>query len=961
MNIKNYLTFQSNLIKIQEPLGRGGFGIVEAGEYKNLRLAIKKVSIKGDYEKEINTLQLIRSINTPLFYGMFLSEMYSHIIIEKINGLTLEDLILLLKSLSSNEFLIKKYSITENEIYLYKLIISYNLVKSIEFLHLNGIIHRDIKPNNIMIDCKHNIKMLDFGISKNNKNNSISISNPRIGTLIYLSPEFYLSHTKSRNMNMEYSNADDYYYDNENSCSIDYCIDNYNTSDISNVMNNQKVRISYKSDIWALGLVLNELFSYEKPWENYIQFSQFEVVGLIYSQKNFPISEKIPMEVKDIIEKSTKYNKDDRWNATKIKDSFLFLIYRHSSQAIHSLKFNFIDYLFFNKKPTQSNSEISKMKMNFFLIFQKNLLDLKTLILNQHDKKKSPDWLSTNTNSKVKLKWMEEETRNAYKSNYNSDLINNVNHNNSFYLSNINNLRLSYESYINSNNNKNPIIDNSLNRLYKYNSSSKKQKMEKKEIAKEEVHQMIFINMKEKGKYIVYLSKTSKKTIFILSLSSNITQIKSEFIINRIWYLSHYHDKDNFICLHMKHIYIFQLKKTKYIKRLFISGSDNNNEHEEYDIIEYFPPSSTIFSMNLLLIKLISNYNSFLLFYSLDDEKLIKSIEINNESIKYQIKYLYTQFSKDNIVSSINDSMMRRINLNFYCIFRKNPYSSYIFTHSKHCSILFSESISIISYSLVEVYSQVLLISSLNLSSKCKYIEIRNIENDFIILKHDLNQSALIVEPMINSSFLFLNLTFKEKSLVYVFSVEEINNSNCNYSNSKSNSCSKSNTNDYIDSIYNTYNLDYSSPGQSFPFPFTKSKSTSIQKSSNINSSFSNRSSYISNISNINNISILSTYVYVDNSYDIYSLLLNKRLIKNKEKSQLNIQFIYINEFSYDNQVNSINHIKKNHFPTDQLIYPRLVLLSHEYESEKVNRLISICFYYVCPKKKGYFIYYEDE
>ncbi len=38
-----------------------------------------------------------------------------------------------------------------------------NLINSVRILHEKGIRHRDIKPNNIMIDCGEDPKIIDFG------------------------------------------------------------------------------------------------------------------------------------------------------------------------------------------------------------------------------------------------------------------------------------------------------------------------------------------------------------------------------------------------------------------------------------------------------------------------------------------------------------------------------------------------------------------------------------------------------------------------------------------------------------------------------------------------------------------------------------------------------------------------------------------------------------------------------
>lgn len=44
--------------------------------------------------------------------------------------------------------------------------ISYNILKSLEFLHESGVLHRDIKPANILINENCEIKLCDFGLAR---------------------------------------------------------------------------------------------------------------------------------------------------------------------------------------------------------------------------------------------------------------------------------------------------------------------------------------------------------------------------------------------------------------------------------------------------------------------------------------------------------------------------------------------------------------------------------------------------------------------------------------------------------------------------------------------------------------------------------------------------------------------------------------------------------------------------
>ncbi|MGC9652140.1 protein kinase domain-containing protein [Staphylococcus warneri] len=63
------------------------------------------------------------------------------------------------------------------------------ILEGIKHAHDNRIVHRDIKPQNILIDKNKTLKIFDFGIAKAISETSLTQTNHVLGTVQYLSPE----------------------------------------------------------------------------------------------------------------------------------------------------------------------------------------------------------------------------------------------------------------------------------------------------------------------------------------------------------------------------------------------------------------------------------------------------------------------------------------------------------------------------------------------------------------------------------------------------------------------------------------------------------------------------------------------------------------------------------------------------------------------------------------------------
>ena len=63
------------------------------------------------------------------------------------------------------------------------------ILKALEHAHANGVVHRDIKPQNIMLLDNGQLRMMDFGIARISRAENQLLSGKTMGSVHYISPE----------------------------------------------------------------------------------------------------------------------------------------------------------------------------------------------------------------------------------------------------------------------------------------------------------------------------------------------------------------------------------------------------------------------------------------------------------------------------------------------------------------------------------------------------------------------------------------------------------------------------------------------------------------------------------------------------------------------------------------------------------------------------------------------------
>jgi serine/threonine protein kinase len=166
--------------RIVEELGRGSHATVYLGEHEEIgqRVAIKVMHVESPrFKREGRVLASLQSPHTVrlLAFGRT-EEDEQYLISEWIDG---ESLLEFLKSSGPVDPAKAKNIIRQ-------------ILESLAEAHENGVVHRDVKPGNVMLSDGCNVKVLDFGIAKSKDDKTLTDVGEFVGTPRYIAPEIFL-------------------------------------------------------------------------------------------------------------------------------------------------------------------------------------------------------------------------------------------------------------------------------------------------------------------------------------------------------------------------------------------------------------------------------------------------------------------------------------------------------------------------------------------------------------------------------------------------------------------------------------------------------------------------------------------------------------------------------------------------------------------------------------------------
>lgn len=250
--------------KIESLIGEGGMGNVYLAEHESIgrKVAIKALrpelanndEIRSRFKNEASVMARLQHPGIVALYDYVDAEDGLYLVMEYVKG---QELTEMLKKLDQPLSIDRTKKIMER------------ILNAFAYAHKNGIVHRDVKPSNIIIDEDDNVKILDFGIAKlvGESQFNLTKTGTQVGTVYYMSPE----QVKAKELDQ-------------------------------------------RSDIYSLGITFYEMLAGFCPYTS--MTSEYEVYDKIVREPLHPLTETMGDEygsVWNVIEKATEKKPEDRF------------------------------------------------------------------------------------------------------------------------------------------------------------------------------------------------------------------------------------------------------------------------------------------------------------------------------------------------------------------------------------------------------------------------------------------------------------------------------------------------------------------------------------------------------------------------------------------------------------------------------------------------------------------------
>ena len=169
--------------EIKEIIGVGGMAVVYKAydnvEDRTVAIKILKEEFVSNeefvrrFKNESKAIAMLSHPNIVKVYDVSFGDLIQYIVMEYIDGITLK------------EYIERQGSLRWKDAVYFTI----QILKGLQHAHDKGIVHRDVKPQNIMVLSDGTIKVTDFGIARFARSEQRTITDKAIGSVHYISPE----------------------------------------------------------------------------------------------------------------------------------------------------------------------------------------------------------------------------------------------------------------------------------------------------------------------------------------------------------------------------------------------------------------------------------------------------------------------------------------------------------------------------------------------------------------------------------------------------------------------------------------------------------------------------------------------------------------------------------------------------------------------------------------------------
>ncbi len=169
--------------RIERVIGLGGMAVVFLATDLSYGRTVAVKMLRDDmaqdptnvkrFQNESKAVVLLEHDNIVKIYDVNVDGDIKYFVMEYLEGITLK------------EYIKKKGKLDPDEI----ISCAEQILRALEHAHSKGVIHRDIKPQNVMLLKNGQIKVTDFGIAKLPSAETVTMEDKAIGTVYYISPE----------------------------------------------------------------------------------------------------------------------------------------------------------------------------------------------------------------------------------------------------------------------------------------------------------------------------------------------------------------------------------------------------------------------------------------------------------------------------------------------------------------------------------------------------------------------------------------------------------------------------------------------------------------------------------------------------------------------------------------------------------------------------------------------------